>query len=257
MRKVAMVVIAGLVVGTAVVGQQAAGEACAPATVSIGDVLPTYEGTFVGQTQFVFPVTVSVAPGCPKPTGQVSFASVPGEAGPGDFGAVSGVLDWEGSAQTQSVVVGVVADAVAEYAESFSVVLSAPEGVAIGDGTGEATILDDERPPLTVSLDGGKICWREPVNTTTCPIPVRLSTVAKAPVSVRYRTHRIGSDPLGYVPVRDGVLTIQPGQSGGNILLTVLGDRRQSDERLVVEIFAPTAGTLGVARAEVVIRPAR
>jgi hypothetical protein len=101
-----------------------------------------------------------------------------------------------------------------------------------------------------VTTDGGKICWK------VCEVGVHLNTPAKAPVTVHYRTLPAGDGEPAYEPVKDGLLTIEPGTAGGTAVVGLLAPRPgQGESRFVLELFSPSAGTLGNARTEVTIKP--
>lgn len=106
---------------------------------SIGDVTVT-EGNN-GRTRATFTVTLDRQPDTPA---QVHYATTDATAvSPVDYVATSGDLTFAGTT-SQPVTVDVVGDLAAEPTETFTVALSAPSGLTIADGTGVATILDDD-----------------------------------------------------------------------------------------------------------------
>lgn len=254
----AVVLVAGV---EPVPSAEAVTEGCAPASVSVAD-RTLYEGTpsvtdpNPAYTTFDFTVSISAAAGC-LPTGSVSYKTEdgsPGATSPSDYLATSGKLTWNGDASSRTISVQVIKDSVPEPNEPFLLRLYDPTGVNLADDLAAGGILDDDGavgPKLEVSTDGGKICWR------ACEVPVHLNTPAKAPVTVYYRTLPLGEGELAYVPVKDATLTIQPGQSVGNAVVKLLPPKPgQGESKFLLEIFSPSAGTLGNARTEVTIKPA-
>ena len=75
----------------------------------------------------------------------VSYATAPGTASANaDFFEASGTLTFSAGATSQTVAVTTAADGDDEPDESFTLMLSAPNGATIADGQGQITILDDD-----------------------------------------------------------------------------------------------------------------
>ncbi|WP_084641973.1 Calx-beta domain-containing protein [Amycolatopsis balhimycina] len=234
---------------------------CGPASVAVAD-RTLYEGTpAAGErspayTTFEFTVSVTAAAGC-APTGSVAYKTEDGSPGattPDDYVPAEGRLSWTGDSSSRTIAVQVVKDAAAEPNEPFLLRLSDPVGLVLADDLAAGGILDDDGGvglPIMVSTDGGKICWH------VCTVGVQLGGgPAKAPVTVHYRTLALGTGEPAYVPVKDAMVTIPPGASGGSAVVKLLdGNPGQTESRFVLELFAPSAGTLGNARTEVTIKP--
>jgi serralysin len=111
---------------------------------SVNDVSRT-EGTG-GSSTVTFTVSLTVPV---TSTQSVSYATADGSATAGsDYTAASGVLTFAAGESTKTVVVTLNPDSSVEPDESFSLVLSAPSaGLEIQDGTGVATILNDDAAP--------------------------------------------------------------------------------------------------------------
>ncbi|MFE2752527.1 Calx-beta domain-containing protein [Actinosynnema sp. NPDC059335] len=224
--------------------------ACTP-EVAIHDT-GQYEGSLNAANALVF--TVDVAPGCGDP-GTVAYRTkVVAEgkgwaAPPGDYTAVQGVLQV--GQGPLAVAVPLVSDPDAEGDEVVVVELHDPQGVAIaGAGIAYGTVLDDDS--MGMSLDGGKICW-EP---EAVDIPVDITAAPEAPVTVDFEVFG-GTAVAGvhYAPVR-GTLTIPAGAPGGVIRVPLLpGADREPDRYFLVQLSNPSAGTIGVGRAAVTVRP--
>jgi hypothetical protein len=257
MRSAVLAAVVLLAGPTPVPSAGAVAGGCAPASVSVAD-RTLYEGTPAvsdpspGYTTFAFTVAVS---GC-SPTGSVSYKTEdgsPGATSPSDYVPAYGQLTWTGDATPRTVSVLVARDSVPEPNEPFLLRLYDPAGLDLADDLAAGGVLDDDGatgPRVVVTTDGGKICWK------VCEVGVHLSTPAKAPVTVHYRTLPAGDGEPAYEPVRDATLTIQPGTSLGTAVVKLLPPRPgQGESRFVLELFAPSAGTLGNARTEVTIKP--
>ena len=250
--------VGAVVFGSTAVPEPAVGvaEDCAPAVVSLGN-FAGYEGSVGGLRTFTVLVAASAAPGCAASGSVVVSTADLTATSPADYVATSTSVSWNGEAGVKPVAVSVVTDTLAEPDQQFAVRLSSPQGVVIGQGAGTVTILDDDDPPLRTGLDGGKICWaidRGTDKAMTCPVDVRTSKPVRAPVTVRFRTHDPDGKPNGYVPVRDGLITIPVGATTGIAEIELLRADWPKEEKFVIELFSPSAGLLGNPRAEVVIR---
>ena len=126
-----------------------AGTGIGTETINNDDAVPTLsinnvsqlEGTG-GTTNYVFTVTLSTASGLPV---TVDFATANGAAvAPGDYASQTGNLTFNPGQTTKTITVAVVADAVIEANETFTVVLSNPANATITSGTGTGTIQNDD-----------------------------------------------------------------------------------------------------------------
>src|SRR6185312_757888 len=108
------------------------------------DNITQVEGTG-GNTPFVFTVTLSaVSPA----TTTVNYATSNGTARSGsDYVAASGVLTIPAGSPSGTITISVVGDTTKEKTETFAVTLSSPVNATIADGTGLASILDDDSTP--------------------------------------------------------------------------------------------------------------
>ncbi|WP_026424234.1 Calx-beta domain-containing protein [Actinokineospora inagensis] len=244
-----LLVAAVVAVALPIAPAQAAPTGCAPATVSVGDYRQ-YEGTGPGTTAFTFAVTVAAAPGCTA-TGSVDYVTEHVTTSPADLVAASGTLTWTNSTAATTVTVGVVRDSLGEPEEAFTLRLLNPTNLTIARDKGRGQIIDDDQPPVDTSLDGGKICWR---STGTADVGVHLSTPARAPITVHYRTIPLGDNRPGYYPVKDGLITFPTGATTATAPVRLITDQSLPDEQFLVEIFSPSAGTLGLTKAPVTVK---
>jgi chitinase len=81
----------------------------------------------------------------PTTTASVTFTTAPGTAtSPADYLDRTVTLTFPPKARVRYALVYLTPDTGAEATQSFTVNLSAPSGLTIGDGTGTVTLLDDD-----------------------------------------------------------------------------------------------------------------
>jgi hypothetical protein len=128
-----------------------AGAAQAAPTWSVDDQVVA-EGDS-GTTQVRFTITASGLDVLDSQS--IKYSTVNGSAAaPGDYTATSGtatVSSLLGGTSTASVAVPVNGDTTPERDETFQLVLSDPSSGTIADGSGQATIVNDDPPHLSVS----------------------------------------------------------------------------------------------------------
>jgi chitinase len=250
-----VVAVAAAVLGNVVTGAGGAtAEVCAQPSVSVADARPLYEGSEGGTNVVALTVTMSSAVGCPA-AGSVRYSTLDGTAAAGqDYVAATGTVSWTAPGP-RVVPVQVVRDDQHEQDELFTVSLSGPRGVTIADPTATVTVLDDDASPsgssLVVALPESGICWWP---SDHCAVPVRLNTVARAPVAVRVRTVDgtafAGKD---YLPVKDRVVTVPAGADRVEVPVGLLAAAAPG-EYFGVEVVDTAAGTVGSAHMTVTIQ---
>ena len=110
-------------------------------SLSINSVSVT-EGTGAGSPVASFTVTLSPAS---AQNVLVSYRTLAGTAAsPGDYTSTSGTLTFAGGTTVQTIQVPIVADALVEGNETFSVELYNPSQAALAAALGTGTILDDD-----------------------------------------------------------------------------------------------------------------
>jgi Calx-beta domain-containing protein len=241
------------VVGTGVIAT-AATAGCAPPVVSVAGT-QQYEGSGGGTKTITLTVTMAPpAAGCPV-SGTVRYRTVDGTAVAGqDYTATSSTLSWTGPGP-RVVPVQIARDDAHEPDERFTVELFGARGVTIAEATAVATVIDDDagasHPDVVTSIPESGICWWP---GDKCAIPVRLNTVARAPVTMSVHTVD-GTAVAGkdYVPVKKETLTIPAGADHVDLPLDLLTGA-QDGTSFGVEIGDVTAGTIGVGSAKVTIR---
>ncbi len=123
-----------------------------PVNVSIADVILPAEGAGNSSSTLNFVLTLSQPRATPV---TVSFTTVDGTATAGtDYVAASGTVTFTPFSTTQTVSVTVNGDFNFEANEAFFLQLTGANGVAISDGSGVATIVNDDAFPLGDTLLG-------------------------------------------------------------------------------------------------------
>jgi hypothetical protein len=167
----------------------------------------------------------------------VHYATVDGTATPGvDYQAVSDTLTFAPGETSKTITVPVIGDRVAEYSESFQLVLTNPTNAFLSDSSGVGSIVDDDPH---VAIDYGPVYVNEGNGGTTAALfTVRLSSAYDVPVGVNYATAEgdtewdwaydepppaatSGSDFVA----ASGTLTFAPGETVRTIAVVVNGDR--------------------------------
>ncbi len=198
-------------------------------------------------TPATFSVTLSSPSGFPV---TVDYATSDGTAGSTDYLPASGTLVFAPGETVKDAPVGVLGDLTFELDETFQLVLSNPVGAPMGDGTGVATILNDDvrldapnRPPVVTF--GSVEVTEGDRGSTTVALPVRVNGSFDSAVIVTYGsgagTATVGED---FLPAT-GSVTIRPGASA-TIPVTILGDRlTEPDEIFAIAILGATGATAG------------
>ena len=217
----------------------------APA-LSIGDV-SILEGNS-GTSNVQVPVTLSA------PSGQtvtVAYSTAPGTASAGsDFTTTTGTLTIPAGSTSLSIPVPIVGDVLNEPDEAFTVSLSNPVGATIARGLATVTILDDDKPQVSVSsvsVTEGNVAKNVVVTATLSAASTQQITVSYATAD---GTALAGSD---YV-AQSGLLTFAPGTTSRTITISVLGDLiNEPTETFLVNLSSPVNATIGTGQAIVTI----
>lgn len=208
-------------------------------SLSVGDTSVT-EGD-AGTTTLTFTVTLSAAS---TQTVTVNYATSDGTALTGqDYTATSGTLTFPPGTMVQNVSVPVLGDRVPEATETFGLTLSGASNATIADGTGVATILDND--PLPALSIGSASVVESDTGTVTATFAVTLSGATSQTVTVQYATgNGTALAPQDYTGV-SGTLTFSPGVTSQVINVPVLGDLlSEATETFVVTLTAATNATI-------------
>ena len=185
----------------------------------------------------------------------VDFATEPGTATAGDdYVARSGPLEILAGGQRGTVTVALVNDDVSESVERFRLTLSNADHASLDDGTGVATIVDDDAPPQVLVASPAAV--REgPGNSAV--FEVRLSRSSPVAVTVSYTTKdatAIAGDDYTAV---SGTVTFAAGSTAAQrVTVALVNDDTGEDPEtfgLVLSV-APGAGAdIGAGTATVLV----
>jgi hypothetical protein len=162
------------------------------------------------------------------------------------------MLTFRPGQRSRSVTVTVAGDTTFEPDETFFVELTGATGATIADGRGVGTILNDDPPPLSLSVSD--VTRLEGNNGQTAFVfTVSLSAVASRLVTVRFATAdgtASSADGSGRDYRSDsGMLTFRPGQRSRSVTVTVNGDTTfEPDETFFVELTGATGATIADGR---------
>lgn len=209
------------------------------ADLSIDDVTVT-EGDS-GISLATFTVTLST----PRPaTITVDYATADGTAAAGtDYIAASGTLVFAPGTTSRQFNVDVTGDTAVEADETFEALLSNAKGAAIADGSGTATILNDDVPTIAindVSAPEGN------AGTSPATFSVTLSAASSVSVTVHYATaNGTATAPADYATA-SGTLTFVPGETAKPLVVAVQGDTLdEPNEAFGVNLSSPSNATIG------------
>ncbi len=197
--------------------------------ISIGDVTVTEGNT--GTINAAFTISLSAASTQPV---TVNYATADGSAtvAGSDYQAKSGTLTFVAGETSKTISVAVNGDRLAEWSESYDIVLSgASSNAYIADARGRGMILDDE-PVVGISGYSGA---EGQSGTTAFTFTVTLSAAYDAPVTVDYATADLTADEeYSYGPgatagvdytTASGTVTFAAGEISKTITVLVKGDR--------------------------------
>ena len=212
--------------------------------VSVDDVTVA-EGD-AGTTSATFTVSLSTVSGRSV---TVNWATTAGTATAGtDYVAASGSRTIAAGSTTASVTITVNGDTLDEDDETFGISLTNPVNATVGDGTGTATIADDDpAPSLTIadaSVPEGN------VGTKTITFTVALSAATSRTVTVDWATaDDLATAPSDYAST-GGTITFAPGQTSKTVDVMTNGDIvAELDESFLVNLSAPSRATIGDGQA--------
>ena len=188
-----------------------------PPTTPPSDVLPTIsildanivEGAS-GTKLMVFTVSLSAAA-----TGNVSvgFDTRDGTAiGGQDFLAQSGTLTFTPGQTSKTISIAVQGDTNVEADETFDLILRAPTGATLADGTSRGTINNDDVAPPTVTVADAQLVEGN-AGTQQMLFTVTLSNAATGVVTVAYATEAATATAGTDFVATSGTLTFAAGNS--------------------------------------------
>ncbi len=214
--------------------------------LSIGDAGTVTEGDS-GTVQATFAVTLDAASGR---TVTVDWATANGTAttADADYIAGNGMLTFDPGQTSKSVTVTLNGDTTYETDETFTVVLSNPSDATVPDGTGQATIGNDDAAPSISIADATPVAEGD-AGTTTATFTVTLTGATELPAGVDWTTGN-GTATVAdadYV-AGNGTLTFDPGETSKSVTVTLNGDAiYETDETFTVVLSNPSGATIGTA----------
>jgi dipeptidyl aminopeptidase/acylaminoacyl peptidase len=182
----------------------------------------------------------------------VQWTTVNGSAGaPGDFVASSGIAQFAAGATATTISVPIVDDGVAEAVQSFTVKLSAPSALTIGDTAAKVNVLDDDAP-LSLSV---RDAWTYERDLATAHLVYRVSLSRAVPdgatVTVTIATSGgTATAATDYAVLPATPLTFAAGEQTKTVAVTVFGDTvPERNETVRVAMTAPHGAVLADAAA--------
>ncbi|HEX7830206.1 MAG TPA: Calx-beta domain-containing protein, partial [Thermoanaerobaculia bacterium] len=212
-------------------------------SVSIGDA-SINEGN-AGSTSLPFNVTLSAASGKPITVDYVTSNGTATAAS--DYAAIAGTLTFAPGQTVKSIVAQLVGDTSIETNETFTITLSNPVEVTIGDGSATGTIVnDDGLPAITI---GDVAIVEGDAGTSTALFTVTLSGPTTATVTANWSTAS-GTATAGVdYEAASGIVTFAPGELTKSIAVTINGDALVEDnETFTVDLASPANATLADAQ---------
>ena len=177
------------------------------------------------------PVPVSLSEASSSPV-TIEWHAQAGSASAADFTTAAGTLVIPAGATSGVIPAEVVADAVDESTERFTVVVDSATGVRIGDGTATVKIKDDDAKP---SVSVGDAAVGEAGGAAL--VPVRLSVASGRAVTVEFRTHHGSARSRRDFTRTRGVVTFAPGQTEVFAMVAITDDaEREATETFRVEL---------------------
>lgn len=222
-----------------------------PDTVNVGDAT-VVEGDY-GSRNATFTVSLSQ----PRPSAvSVKYATANGTAtAPADYTAKAATaLSFAAGQTSKTVTVPVKGDLVAEDDETFSVVLSSPVGVAIGDGTGTATISDDE--PAVPHVSVADVSVTEGTGgAKNAVFTLSLTNAAKSTVSVKAATaNGTAAAPADFTAKSPTVVGFTAGQTSKTFTVALKPDAfGEPDETFGLVLSAPVGVVIDDGQATATI----
>ena len=221
-----------------------------PVTVTISDVTVTEGDT--GSVSAVFTVTLSRAVSAGV---SVAYNTVQGTAVPGDYSQSSGSLFFSPGQTSRTVSVPVFGDSIDESDETFSMQLSNPIGVVISDGTGVATIIDNDTAGSGGGGGGGGGGGTSPTvsiadatlaegntGTTSMIFTVTMSSASTNTVEVDYETIAGTATSGQDFTASIGRITFAPGETVKQLSVSIIGDTLDESDETFQVFFSRVGG---------------
>lgn len=225
-------------------------------TVSIATPPSITEGDS-GTQQLAFTVTLSQAS---AKTVTVSYSTQAGTATDGtDYvGQQNQTLTFAPGETEKTISIDIKGDLVREPDETFTVNLGAPTNATVATGSAVGTIVDNNDPQPTISIDSPAAIVEGNTGTKQLTFTISLSQASGFPVTVQYTTQAgsategtapntpAGADYIGVTTPQ--TVTFNPGETSKTITIDILGDLAiEQSENFSVVLANPTGATLAQA----------
>jgi hypothetical protein len=208
-------------------------------TLSISDVLVT-EGDS-GTTLAVFSVSLSAASG--RTVDLNWFANDATALNTSDYQDAEGGFSFPPGVTSQTLAVLVNGDEIFEGDETFTVDLGPPSNASLADGTGVATIIDDDPVP-GITINDVTVSEGNSGGVTALFI-VSLSNPSAGVVSVAYASANGSATSGSDYNSATGNLSFAAGVTAVTIRATVLGDTLdEANETFVINLSGAQGGTI-------------
>ena len=225
-------------------------------TITDNDAPPSFAINDVNVSEAAGTVTFTVTKtGATDVASSVTYTAADASAlTPGDYAAganpLTGVLNFAAGVTTQTIVLNITNDTVAELTETFNVNLSAAVNATIGDSQGVATIADDDGAP-TFSIND--VTVNEGAGTVTFTVTKSGATALTTTVdyAVAPNSAVTPGDYAAGTSALTGTLSFASGVTTQTIVLSITDDAVfELSESFNVNLSAPTnaaiADNLGV-----------
>lgn len=199
-----------------------------------------------GSTPAVIDVSLSQASGQTVTVDYATISGFPiGTATPGaDFTPATGTLVFLPGETFKTISVPILEDSLDENDESFVVFLTNPVNAAIGSGTHNRTILDNDLPPVVQFTLGGSSATE---SVTPAVLEVTLSAPSGRTVTVQYSTGNQSASAGEDYAAQSGTLSFAPGETSKLVSVTINDDTLDEfDETFKVTLSLPTNASLGL-----------
>jgi len=199
-----------------------------------------------GSGSLVFPLSLSAAPASPVSVVVKTMDTTAKAAS--DYAAVSSTTVSFAAGQTSaSLPVALLDDALGEGNETFTVSLSSPSGVVIGDSSATGTIVDEEGP-LQLSVDDpwvveGNSGSRTMVFSVRSSSPVGSGQSVSVSVQTADGTATTANGDYTTVPLT--TVSFAAGDTVKTVAVTVTGDTTvEPDETLTLKLSSPKGAVI-------------
>ena len=175
----------------------------------------------------------------------VAYATVNGTAiAPGDYASTAGTLTFAPGVTTQPVSVPLVTDSTVEPTETFTLTLSTPTNATIADGTGVATLTNDDVVIPAIAVND--VTMAEGTGgVATAVFTVTLSAASTQTVTVAYATVNGTAVAPGDYASTAGTLTFAPGVTTQPVSVALVTDSTvEPTETFTLTLSTPTNATI-------------